>query len=115
MSKNSTTIFITQELAGLDGRFSKTINLPFIPKSVTINNIIYKNFFSADAESGISVLSTDMINTLDQVICHFYDEFSSFNPMTFLINKPIRGSVVFNYSLISIREGTLSFALTFRD
>ena len=115
MSKNSTTIFITQDLDGEGGDFSKNINLLFIPKTVTIHNVIYKNFDSVSPEDGISLVSTDLINTLDNVIFHFYDEFSSFNPMTYQCNKPIRGQFKFYYTLDDIREGTLSFALTFRD
>lgn len=113
MSKNSTTIFITRDLTNLGGRFTQDIRVPFIPKKVTISNLFYTNLYVE--ESAVSIITTDILNTLDGVIAVFFDHYSQSTPMTFNCNKPINGLVNFYYTAYNFRTGDLSFALTFED
>lgn len=115
MSKNSTTIFINKSLLGGTGQFTKEIRVPFIVKTITINNLFYNNLNADPQETVFSVLSTDILNTLDGVIATFFDGYRQSNPMTFPCNKQINGLVNFYYTSSPALEGGLSFALTFED
>lgn len=121
MEKNSTTVIILQSLVGQGGRFSVDVRCPFTPKTVTVSNISYTfNMNPTGSEAGISLLSSNMVNTIDNSIGIFYDNMAVSNPITFKCNGPVNGQIEFTYSEpdpdpAEFREGDLAFVLTFED
>lgn len=114
MNKNQTSIFVKHDLILEDGHFTRSIVLPFIPKTVTVSNLCYRNPDADPAESGVSVLRTNIVSTLDNVIGIIRDEYTQ-NNMTFPCRPDIRGVVDFWYDTPDEFDGILTFALTFKD
>lgn len=119
-TRNRVTTFIHQTLDPntIGGEFNKSINVPFIPKTVRVNNILYFSD-AADSEDGASILTSDLIDgstSLDSTLFVFNDTPDSHSPdNTFNLNKAVRGIYTFRYTRPADRAGGLSFSLTFED
>jgi len=116
--KNRVTVYIFEDLNVLSGTITKDIDIPFIPKTVRVNNLLYFSNETA-IEAGISLVTSDLVDgstSLDSTLFTFCGNKTAINPdVTFNLNKSVRGIYTFKYTRPGDREGELSFSLTFED
>ena len=114
VKRQRTTIFVVKAL--INGKCTKRIDIPFTPKTVTVNNVIYE-IDVAPAEK-VDVISTDLLNgvgSVDTVLTAVpLQSVDIHNPnLTFNLNGPVHG--VYEFSLLNTLNGGSVFSLTFEE
>lgn len=103
---------IVQTVAGADRltSFSETLDVPFTPTHIKISNIYYE----ADPnDAHVYILSSNLINSLDNRLGVIVDGLTSSEPIVFTNDKPVSGSYDFNINNGGLRAGSLSMTVTF--
>jgi hypothetical protein len=103
---------ISQVVVGTDRltSFSETLDVPFMPTHIKISNIYYE----ADPnDSQVYILSSNLINSLDNRLGVIVDGLNSSEPIIFTNDKPVSGSYDFNVNNGGLRAGSLSMTVTF--
>jgi len=107
--------FIIKSTLGASGKFTQTINCPFIPDEMIVRVIDYLNNAT---EPGISFLSQN-ITPLNDIISSFSDGLSLSLQAVYTINKPVNGLYTFtitdvNGNLVTAnRAGVMTLLLEF--
>lgn len=113
MEKQRTTVFVKGAFVGSE--FTARIDIPFIPRTVTVNNVLTTQ---TPPLNGIDFVTTDLLNgsgTLDSILFGYYLHSDTVhNPnLTFNLNGPVNGIYKFRSGLDS--NIAVSFALTFSE
>tara|TARA_R110001606_G_scaffold331660_1_gene479427 strand:- start:193 stop:540 length:348 start_codon:yes stop_codon:yes gene_type:complete len=105
-----TSLIISENLAGATTKITKEINLNFIPDIIQVAHVYYEPTL---ADTKMHQISSDLINTEDNVLQTIYAEVHYATPLIFSNNKQIRGTYDFNISEGGLGAGVFSMSLTF--
>tara|TARA_R110000822_G_scaffold279274_2_gene401039 strand:+ start:600 stop:947 length:348 start_codon:yes stop_codon:yes gene_type:complete len=112
MNTNSqiSSLIISENLGGNTLTISKDLNLSFIPDIIQVSHVYYE---PTAADAKMHQISSNLINSEDNVLQTVYQEVHYSQPLIFSNNKQIRGTYDFTFSNGGLGAGVFSMALTF--
>lgn len=107
-----TSLVISKTISATEEPFlvlRRDINLPFTPNKIVVSHVYYE---ATGTDTTLHPITTNLINTEDNVLQNVYNLVQFSQPMVFSNNKPINGNYEFRFAE-GLNVGVFTMTITF--